>query len=155
MRNLTSWENGELSQLVATHATRQLPGGVWFDLSATAASKTELNMLQVRVYDLTLAGNAFLVLMAVADLRMWNLSYEQRVQLSHLIAATSNAMECATPVCITAAQFVDLNLAPYVDKEDFDAVALCANAESERPESLCVFPSANWEDFRADVNLTI
>lgn len=144
------WTIEELREATASTWGIYTAAGQWFTLRRKGTGTGDaLPVEPERVYDLTLAGNAWLVLEAASELGLRRQSTSQQLRLAALCNAACAAMESGAGVAVSFADVVELELATYVDRDDFDALIAGDATDKERGSSLCVFGSIPGMDTRA------
>ena len=140
----------ELNEATASTWGIYTAAGQWFTLRRKGTGTGDaLPVEPERVFDLTLPGNAWMVLEAASELGLKRQTTPQQLRLAALCNAACAAMESGAGVAVSFADVVELELAIYVDRDDFDALIAGDVNDGERARSLCVFGSIPGMETRA------
>lgn len=149
MTLINSWTVEELTTAYAHPLGVRVEAGTWYILDNDGNAPGAISLADVGIYDLTMAGNAYLVADAALQLGRRRLTASQQLRAAQLASAAVAAMDSGEPVRLTCIDFTDLDLAPYVDKDDFGAALMFNEADRERATALFIFGNDERADFRA------
>lgn len=150
MTNLEWWSDTCQPNAVVTSSGLATEEGSWYKLSRSAAnSYADLNLAALRVYDLTRAGNAALVLPGARELGSIHLGDSQRRRVEKLWHSAAEAVEGDGTVRITMTDVIQFGLTSWIDKDEFDAAIVYSATDTEHATALCLFGDGDGSDFRA------